>query len=86
MKIAQRFSAGITAKEIMKPAKRGTEHGADPNSVARFAGLIIILRSYPALKGWAIFKRPLRGLKSDQMIMLCTLAQHQHLPLDKVRV
>jgi hypothetical protein len=31
-------------------------------SVARFVGFGFIIVAYPALKYWAIFNRPLRGL------------------------
>src|SRR5207253_608508 len=45
----------------------GTRRGAVParnsaTSVARFTGWLHILVVYPALKCWAIFVRPLRGL------------------------
>ena len=47
-----------------QPAKRATDVSrAAPSSVARFTGFRIHFgRRYPALKCWAIFTRPLRGL------------------------
>ena len=66
-RIAQRFIAGTARRSIHKSAKRTSEAdrgGTLNTSVARFTGFGLCLVASPALKCWAIFAGPLRGLET----------------------
>ena len=60
MTIARRFIGGITRDYELKSVKRTVE--TERLTVSRpLPGLNRKRRSFPALKRWAIFSRPLRG-------------------------
>src|SRR2546425_5541456 len=62
------------AKLEMKSAKRTAESFRHAFSAARFTGLgVNFLIVNPALKGWAIFKRPLRGRYASTFRQLAVL-------------
>jgi hypothetical protein len=68
MKIAHRFIGGIGSDQERQSVKRTVEYPspATPGFISRpLHGLGDVGTSYPALKCWATFTRPLRGLRQD---------------------